>query len=386
MCGKHALTSTNACIGDTSDCIPDDVTGNRGRIQLLVASDFFWNGIQYGGIQLCPMVYRTEQTAGLNIAFLTEALLDESLCIDVCFNGWTGDNCSLKSENVQSRSIINLNASTFQNANVTDNTTFEKVGTYTTIFNLQDSYDTCNSEKELQHMGIFAASNWTPSGHGIFVQNMIVRVDIITDNNASKIHPVVYPYTERTPKVLLCLDGYTYNKDSTDCVLIAEALGAGTGETDETSEDGETQTSEDGENKPKTPENYDATQHMLTGVNDDNVYTFRCKNDGYAFMSEFDVRCIECKPGYNNGIDTETGVCIKCKTGEFFNEITERCIDAIALSKLDMVYGRNRTRNSYSGQDSVTNQCWTKTDANAYRSCVLNRISLLHKQINSNDQ
>lgn len=58
MCGKHALTSTNACIGDTSDCIPDDVTGNRGRIQLLVASDFFlewytiwWYTIMSNGIQ-----------------------------------------------------------------------------------------------------------------------------------------------------------------------------------------------------------------------------------------------------------------------------------------------------------------------------------------------
>ena len=105
---------------------------------------------------------------------------------------------------------------------------------------------------------------------------------------------------------------------------------------------------------------YDKTIHKTESVSG-NCQVIRCKSGGF---SDLDTRaCEPCANTPKEGVHTQTGVCIKCETGEVFNG--NSCQTAQGLSKTAMKYGK--------GQESSTDidaQCWAKDSPDDYKLCI----------------
>ncbi len=69
------------------------------------------------------------------------------------------------------------------------------------------------------------------------------------------------------------------------------------------------------------------------------------------------------KYGFN-----EKGECITCPNGKLFSDEKHDCVQAIALSKTDMLYGKGKTKS-----DVMNNKpCWVYAEPQQYKECVMN--------------
>lgn len=153
---------------------------------------------------------------------------------------------------------------------------------------------------------------------------------------------------------VLCAPGYRANSSNTDCEIISQdlctmqSIGMCAG-FDRTA--------------------YDETIHRLDTK--DGCAKYFCAESGYAFPSSSDVSCAECATGVMGGAHPKTGVCVKCTTGQFFNEKTGSCETAAAYSKSDLQYGKGKTKNNV---PDIKNQCWTQVNTDDYKDCVRGKL------------
>lgn len=109
---------------------------------------------------------------------------------------------------------------------------------------------------------------------------------------------------------------------------------------------------------------YDAKIH--TRFLDNGCWKYTCSDKKKAFASATDKSCtVDCGTDIKSGVDTTTGLCKKCETGEYFNNFINGCDKAAQYTQQNLKYGKkDRTKS-----ENITEQCWTM-GGDEYKSCV----------------
>lgn len=148
---------------------------------------------------------------------------------------------------------------------------------------------------------------------------------------------------------LLCAEGFMANSSGTDCVLIdPNAYGIAL--------------LNFCDGFPR--EDYDSAKHTLIT---DTCTKYFCADSDLGFANSNTKDCTQCATAINGGISTKDGTCIKCASGQYFDQGTNSCQLADAYSKIDMQYGKGKTRATNS---DVNNQCWPIAMPDEYTDCV----------------
>ncbi len=115
---------------------------------------------------------------------------------------------------------------------------------------------------------------------------------------------------------------------------------------------------------------YNSKIHYL--VNDGGCAKFFCSEVGTAFAQPGQYECQPCPAEGRNGIDPASGVCIKCNSGQAFDSTSNQCVTARPYTHTDLQYGIGQT----SGSTALKNQCWTYTEPDEYKNCVMGNNSI----------
>lgn len=161
---------------------------------------------------------------------------------------------------------------------------------------------------------------------------------------------------------LLCADGYTPTTDNTDCVkMTQEMLNLTTTVSDQKkmcagwSEVG-----------------YDSSVHSIDSTGD--CVKYMCKDKTKAFPASGNFECAECAGSIRGGQNPLTGLCVKCEQlGQYFDTKTGECKNAMAFTRIDMQYGKGKTKETNTKPE---NQCWTKVSPEDYKDCVFGKPKL----------
>ncbi len=148
---------------------------------------------------------------------------------------------------------------------------------------------------------------------------------------------------------ILCANGYKANDSGTDCEPVSADVCA-------------TQNMTFCANFPR--EKYNSAIHTIQSAG--SCAKYFCTDTNMAFPAVGDTSCAECSTGVKGGPSKTNGVCIKCKTGEYFNAAGDVCASAAAFTKTDLQYGKDKTKNN----STVANQCWTKATPDEYSNCM----------------
>lgn len=219
----------------------------------------------------------------------------------------------------------------------------------------------CDLNTRQRHDVILGVVEWLDSGHGAWVQQLVVRARRTCWKEWVS-WPVIYP-KDGAQRVLVCKVGYQPNSGNTDCVAIDEAVceaaAACTGWTT----------------------GFDSGFHKYIFSDDDNCYEYRCKESGFAFVSDTDRTCTQCVKNARQGID-KNGLCVECPVGKIINDKTVENFDSKTgdidsvcdvtgmLTKTDLQYGSGKTKSTAGDLDT---QCWTKGDVAEYEKCVIGK-------------
>lgn len=348
ICKPHALAGSEACIGATKGC---GIKGMYARnytdeyaLQMMVAVN-----INEHGAYFCPIQVEAKNK-NKGKSWTEYAMIGAtSGCRWLCAEGYSGSECA-----VARGSGTTCDTSPFVRNN------YDDLKRVTSGANIEDEIVKKSSDKEeecegqnttQEHNVILAITRWAPGGHGAWVRPLVVRAqregwkDMVS-------WPVLY-YTG-TAEILLCVDGYEPNDAGTDCGPINEAI------------------------CPEVPSmcpgwtELDEGLHMVVQSAGKNCFEFRCKGENQAFASTTNRSCIECPTNSRGGMSSVDGTCVKCEAGKVFNNkatsTATHCGEAIAYTKSDMQYGKGKTKNS---NPNVSQQCWTMTETDAYRKCVM---------------
>lgn len=206
----------------------------------------------------------------------------------------------------------------------------------------------------LKYDVVLLIREWLPSGNGVHAEVMMVRTRRESRNGPATI--MIYP---RSPggSEILCNVGYKLNAGRSDCEPInADACTKGIVSSKMCS----------GWNL--SAYNKDEHVYSLEG----SCYRYACKDSDMAFVSDTDHSCAKCVDGMRTGVHPINKTCVRCEVGKIFNEndaANNYCSVAVGLTKTDMVYGLNKTKNS---NPVVSKQCWTVKDSSLYKECVKN--------------
>lgn len=365
-CQEHDFMLEDAAIGQSeADGWDPQKMYTRGdwtdefAVQAMVAMK-----VNNGGAYFCPVQIEGKNKNKGNAWTEYAKIGNGNDCVWLCQYGYTGEQCAeianSQSETHEVEPLKRENYSTLQR--VVSGSNIENQ-----VYMFQRAVNAgCGANKHQEHDMILVITGWLPSGHGAKARQLVVRAqrngwkDMVS-------WAAIYPATDSN-EITVCLNGYKPNKTGNDCEPINEKIAAdanpptGSG------------TDSSGANKDKMCADwtgYDTKIHKaIQGKN--GCLEYRCKESGYAFASVLDRTCVECNHGLRGGIAPETGVCVTCESGKVFSPVaitSGYCGEAIGLSKTDMQYGRGNTKNTYK---DVAYQCWTKTETNAYRECVMN--------------
>ena len=369
LCGSHALTGSEACIGNINSCAEPNWGGveldkkQKGYIHtcansgdLIKARDYADEyalqmmvavNINARGAYFCPIQVEAKNKNKGN-AWTEYAMIGATTgCKWLCKDGYSGSECSVAPGNAKTcypnpftREYYNNLTRVGSGANIEDDIA---------MF-FWDKKDGCEFNKKQEHDGILAITRWAPGGHGAWVQPLVVRAQRTGWKNMHS-WPAIYYFTGAVEQ-LVCVDGYKPNAGGTDCVAINEAICA--------------------EAKMCSGwTGYDEGLHTFVMPSGKNCFEFRCKGENQAFASTTDRSCIECPTNSRGGMSSVDGTCVKCEAGKVFNNkatsTATHCGEAIAYTKSDMQYGKGKTKNN---NPDVAQQCWTMTETDAYRECV----------------
>ncbi|MDR2412665.1 MAG: hypothetical protein LBD50_00435 [Rickettsiales bacterium] len=318
---------------------------NRGTsddemaILLLIARDVNANGAKFCVTQ----AQGTNKNKGnaLTIYFEPEGGLGE--CFWLCKENYGGDGCTTPRDDNFCDSTL-ITKAKFANYKIA--TQGANIESQISMFYMNDPVG-CGLNKTQEHDMVLAVSGWLPRGHGALVQPMVVRAersgweDMVSTATVMKVG---------TP-TLLCKNGYkaNYAKDDCDpvdptkCTLTDADLCADW-------------------------KDFNAAAHEPKYDDTAKCYKYRCLA-GYAFKSDADKTCVECKGNPKNGANPDTGVCVNCETGKLFSDKTEYapayCRTAIKYSNQELAFGKGNDHNA-----ELNKQCWTIISPDEYLKCV----------------
>ena len=309
-CGSHALEGTEVCIGATAKTCVAPKFSNADKVNnaqnLMYARDHTDEyalhmmvavEVNEHGAYFCPMQVEGKNKNQKN-AWTEYALLGgASDCRWLCKDGYSGTRCS-----DAPGSGTTCNPAEFKRSN------YDKFKRLTSGANIENDiamfnwnqYYGCGAHKGQEHDSILAITRWAPSGHGAWVQPLIVRAqrkgwkDMIS-------WPAVYYRTGAT-EILACIDGYKPNAGMTDCVEINASICAEASSCQGWSWSG-----------------FDETLHTYFMPEGKSCFEFRCKGENQAFASVSDRSCIECTTSLRGGVSPVDGTCVKCDSGKVFN-------------------------------------------------------------------
>lgn len=353
-CGQHAIGESDICLGETTGCKAFEHCryGNRCGLIMMIAKSVNDNGGYF-----CPIYVDSSNTKNRNTIYHDIA---GTTCHWLCRPGYSGANCAEFTSNsaatmcdpdpVRPEKYANLTVPADGTPNIEDSVP---------MFHW-NWYNKCSTGNKNEHDMILAIVGWTPTGHGAFVQPMILRAQKANDRNSI----VSYP-PRNAKRVLLCKKGYKPNSAGTDCEIINRDVCT-------ESEDDMLAQLCTGFKK----DGYDAAQHELTLQN--TCYTYSCRKPGHAFTSASDTTCAPCDETQHGGPSPVNGVCIQCPTGKIFNAnaaSSNYCADTIGLTKLDMLYGRSKTR---ADVPKLEDQCWPKAaTTEEFKGCILGQKQVI---------
>lgn len=349
VCQEHQLDGDNACIGETADCAPQvmyarDYTDEYGLLMLVAMQ------VNQHGAKFCPI-----QIEGKNKdsgPAWTEYAEAGKNCLWLCKDGFTGDECRQSvSSSLKSCDNTILGPSNYSHIKrIQSGTNIEgRVARFE-----RDKKNGCGVHETQEHDMILVVSRWLPSGHGAWVQQMVVRA------RRKGWSPMIswaaiYPATG-ADQILTCKNGYKANAAGDDCEPVDWAL----------CEKGAAFCS--GWSVSGFDENTMAME--LDSAN--NCYQYRCIENGYAFGSGVSRRCVPCTTNMRGGVSPADGTCVACALGSLFNAdaaATGYCSAAISYNRQEMLYGRGQTKAT---NPTFDNQCWPIFDIDEYRACVEN--------------
>ncbi|MBR3510889.1 MAG: hypothetical protein IKN73_02400 [Alphaproteobacteria bacterium] len=346
------------CIGNTRDKC-DNVHGSPyisdvrtytwedefGKV-LMIAREANANGAQF-----CPTSITARNRRG-SWAW-TEYSKANGDCVWLCKKGWTGDKCSksVADSSVQCDST-KLLPENYKDTVLTDSFQKGNIEDYIVMWGANYT-DRCSSGWGQEHDLIFAISKWLPSGHGAWARPYMVRAR--HDNTYGlvswiEIYPAAssqYNYDTITPSKLYCKIGYQPNASGTDCEAINETLC--------------NVSWCDGWDSKK----YDNKNMTLNAEN--GCLQWRCAKTNDALTRAGETGCSQCIKSMKDGINPLNGTCVQCGTGKYFDPETQGfCRESRKITKAELLYGPGKTKDSPIGE-----QCWTKTDNDKYKACVL---------------
>lgn len=367
-CGSHALTGSEACIGAIHSCAEPDLDGvdlddedgdytfvnsdalikardwaDEYALHMMVAID-----INEHGAYFCPIQVEAKNKNKGNTWTEYAMIGSTTGCQWLCKDGYSGDNCM-----TAPAEITRCNPTEFKRDN------YDSLNRVASGANIEDDIamffrgkkDGCDMNGKQEHDGILAITRWAPGGHGAWVQPLVVRAQ---RNGWDNMHswPAVYYYTGAKEQ-LVCVEGYKPNVGGTDCVAVSENLC-----TEAKLAPGWT--------------GFNKTLHKFVIPKGKSLVEFRCKGENMAFASATDHSCVECITSLRVGVSQVDGTCVECEAGKVFNSNATTadayCGDAYAYTKTDMQYGKGKTKNDV---ENVKEQCWTMTETDDYRACVM---------------
>ena len=102
----------------------------------------------------------------------------------------------------------------------------------------------------------------------------------------------------------------------------------------------------------------DFNEEVHVEIKSGNCKKYECIEDGYGFNGINDRTCVKCDESLKSGVNS-SGVCEKCKTGEYFNGSECTSQGVIQRTMQDLIYGVRHKFN-----------CWMEMGGDAYKECV----------------
>ncbi len=345
-------TNTQGCIG--KELIAADCNAYKAKLEISDGYAYLFmlaRQVNQYGAYFCPTQFMGNDD---NSSLFAEPL-GNNTCIWLCRAGYTGDKCLTKvSDYAGTCDITPFLRENYNNIKPNENwSNIEYTFSYFQTSKRRKCYAP-NAEKNVgnvEHDILLAIDKFLPSGNGAWARQM--------EFSAMGKDLQVYP-ANASSRILVCKNGYQPNISNTDC----EPINASTCSMAQASTNMCNGWSISG---------YRDDMHALEMV--DNCYKYKCKNAGQTFASVTDHTCIDCATNNRGGPHPIDGTCVKCDTGYIFNKnnaTNNYCAKAIGLTKLDLMYGRGKTKASYGDTQSVNDQCWTKTSPDEYKECVMN--------------
>ena len=371
ICKDFDIGNDHPCIGESkNNCINKSwVTpawGDEYGILVMAAVE-----ATVGGAKFCPTAAVSKNK--YDTSSWTQYYINPTGCVWLCVAGYTGERCLEKESNVKTCDNTLLLQSNYDSIKRMDEKEWTNREAELPNWGANIS-PTCGGRFPEEHDLIAIISDWLPSGHGAYVRPYIVRAEGDETNDIYSwinLYPAaytqksnIYDQNDNVPYKIACKNGYKPNSDNTDCVPISKEVCdgtanlpfCGTGWIKETYES----------NKDKFDIHYNG---WLNGDNSPCKW-YTCKGENMAFPSEQKkgtTECSKCDPNQQTGIVTGSGVCYSCPDGKFFdNVVSGHCVDAIALDKDVMKYGRGNNATT-----SIEKQCWTLEVPTDYKECVM---------------
>lgn len=359
LCGQNAVS--DMCIGElvAKDCNSRAIHGHRYvdeyAMLLMMAHTITENGAYF-----CPTQIESPNN-DKSAATTYYVPGGNNTCVWLCRDGWTGDKCNTPVADFDGACDLtpfardNYSNVTIQHndgSNIENQIHFFHINIDKGCTDDSDNWLLMHNEYDMA----LVITKWLSSGNGAYARQMMIEAHRFT-GIASEVR-VSYP--AQSSEILVCKNGYKPNISNTDCEPI----------------DSSACTMTIASTKMCNGWNlsgYNKDMHMLEIT--DGCYKYKCKNTGQAFASVTDHTCIDCATSNRGGPHPIDGTCVKCDTGYIFNKnnaTNNYCAKAIGLSKLDLMYGRGKTKASYNDTKSVNDQCWTKTSPDEYKECVMN--------------
>lgn len=345
----------DVCVGTTNGQCKAGDTENYG-VMMLVARE-----VKASGAKFCATTVVSNRRDIISNPSTTYANpKDSEICIWLCIGGYYGEECDRGPGGEPTTCDATLiKRSDFDGLSI--NSAGANIEDIISMFE-KEKYAKCKldgrntkSAYKMEHDMILAVSEWTPGGHGAFVNPFEVRASYKHDNTKS------WPEIMRTgTRVLACKNGYKPNATKTDCEPMNRA-------TCTESESDMLANMCGGWNAA----DYDRAEHRLELV--DNCYQFRCVKSGYALGNGSRSQCSKCNTSQRGGVSPRDGSCVSCDVGKIFSSTalsSGYCVDATGYSKTDMQYGKDKTKESWS---TLAEQCWAKKDPDEYKACVLGK-------------
>ncbi len=270
--------------------------------------------------------------------------VDAAPCKWLCIDGYKGPNCEEQDngDNIDTTSLKLLKKGSVRKSGESSN----RVTSTIDLFAIrEDGYSNARDA----YVEVLAILKYLD--HGVLVGPLWVYGDRdwggFWGSDISSWVSKAHGTRNKDREQILCAEGYKVNNEKTDCVVInPDAV-------------------------PKsmcsgwTEAEYNAHATDFEYYNDGDCRKFRCSDRNKAFPSAGNRTCEPCSTGVRGGADAN-GVCKRCDLAQYFDETDGTCKTALGLSKSDLQYGRGK-----SNTGNVKDQCWTKTDPDAYKCCVI---------------